>query len=412
MLDLRFLHASDFHLEQPLYGMAEAPDHLRDLLIDAPYRAATAMFEAAMSENVDFIVLTGDIVHIEGAGPRAISYLLEQFDRLNDAGISVYWIGGQVDLPDRWPISISLPPNVHIFSAHEPEQLIHYRGEEPAAAILGQSWHHDFKFRVSDYKPEHPNLFTVAGHYGRIDTEGLSKSPVHYWALGGRHDRKKLSIAPRTAYYPGTPQGRCPAEEGPHGCLLVQTDRTGQIRIKNIATDVARWRNEKITLDHKANLNDARRLIRQRLQSVLTDAAGVAQLMCFDIEGGVWLGSQAREDSIVGQLVDELRSEFGHRSPPAWTVAIETAPPVSFPDAWYEEDTIMGDFLRAVRDLEQPGATMPELDTLLDEEGESAALVSAVSITEPAVQQRVLREAAALAVELLGGTREEEHHEA
>ena len=36
----RFVHASDFHLEQPLMGVAEVPDHLRELFLDAPYAAA------------------------------------------------------------------------------------------------------------------------------------------------------------------------------------------------------------------------------------------------------------------------------------------------------------------------------------------------------------------------------------
>ena len=32
---LRFVHASDLHLEQPLHGVTEVPDHLRDLFLDA-----------------------------------------------------------------------------------------------------------------------------------------------------------------------------------------------------------------------------------------------------------------------------------------------------------------------------------------------------------------------------------------
>ena len=50
---LRLVHASDFHLELPLYGLAEVPDHLRDLLIEAPYQAAEQVFETALAEDVD-----------------------------------------------------------------------------------------------------------------------------------------------------------------------------------------------------------------------------------------------------------------------------------------------------------------------------------------------------------------------
>ena len=38
----RFIHASDFHLERPLMGVADVPDHLRDLFLESPYTAARA----------------------------------------------------------------------------------------------------------------------------------------------------------------------------------------------------------------------------------------------------------------------------------------------------------------------------------------------------------------------------------
>ena len=46
---LRLLHASDLHLEQPIYGLAEVPDHVRELLIESPYHAAEQVFEAALA---------------------------------------------------------------------------------------------------------------------------------------------------------------------------------------------------------------------------------------------------------------------------------------------------------------------------------------------------------------------------
>ena len=34
----RFIHASDLHLERPLMGVAEVPDHLRDCFSKPPTR--------------------------------------------------------------------------------------------------------------------------------------------------------------------------------------------------------------------------------------------------------------------------------------------------------------------------------------------------------------------------------------
>ena len=98
----RFVHAADFHLERPLRGLAEVPDHLRVALIDAPYRAAERVFDAAIKERVDFVVLAGDILDPLAAGPRGLVFLGEQFQRLAAQGIRVYWAGGRSDDFERW----------------------------------------------------------------------------------------------------------------------------------------------------------------------------------------------------------------------------------------------------------------------------------------------------------------------
>src|SRR6476660_4781214 len=120
---LRLVHASDFHLELPIYGLAEVPDHLRDLLIDAPYHAAEQVFETALAEDVDAVLLAGDVLNVDRAGPPAIMLLLEQFARLGDRGIPIYWAGCSVDVPDSWPRSVPLPENVHVFPIARVESL-------------------------------------------------------------------------------------------------------------------------------------------------------------------------------------------------------------------------------------------------------------------------------------------------
>src|ERR1041384_6821981 len=110
---LRFVHAGDLHLERPLTGVSEIPDHLREAFLEAPYLAAEQIFETALPEGADALFLAGDVVHLDKAGPRAIVFLLEQFRRLADHNIAVYWAGGQVDPVDARPGAATLPPHVH-----------------------------------------------------------------------------------------------------------------------------------------------------------------------------------------------------------------------------------------------------------------------------------------------------------
>ena len=74
----RFIHASDFHLERPLMGVTEVPDHLRELFLEAPYTAARRVFEAALVEDVKFVVLSGGMVVPAASGPRGPLFLAEQ----------------------------------------------------------------------------------------------------------------------------------------------------------------------------------------------------------------------------------------------------------------------------------------------------------------------------------------------
>ena len=66
----RFVHASDFHLEMPPFGVSEVPEHLGDLFLESVYRAAERVFETALAEDVDFLILSGDILHCQHTGPR------------------------------------------------------------------------------------------------------------------------------------------------------------------------------------------------------------------------------------------------------------------------------------------------------------------------------------------------------
>ena len=52
---LKFIHASDLHLDRPFQGVADAPSHIRASLIDAAYNAAEKLFDRALSERVDFV---------------------------------------------------------------------------------------------------------------------------------------------------------------------------------------------------------------------------------------------------------------------------------------------------------------------------------------------------------------------
>ncbi|HYO26412.1 MAG TPA: metallophosphoesterase, partial [Lacipirellulaceae bacterium] len=180
---LRFVHASDLHLERPLGGVAEVPTHLREVFLEAPYLAAQQIFETALTEGVDAVLLAGDVVHLDRAGPRAIVFLTEQFQRLAHHNVPVYWAGGQVDPRDAWPPNAPLPENVHRFAAGRVGNFELLRAGKAVARIQGISRSPGQAVDDSGFHRDANGLFTVGVAYGSAASPGAEGDRVHYMAL-------------------------------------------------------------------------------------------------------------------------------------------------------------------------------------------------------------------------------------
>jgi len=403
----RFIHASDLHLERPLMGVAEVPDHLRDLFLESPYTAARRVFEAALVEDVKFVVLSGDIVAPSSSGPRGPLFLVEQFTRLAERGIAVYWAGSAIDPPEVWPASVRLPQTVHFFPRGRVEELLVQSDAGPVARVEGVSCDERRPWRPTDFQPDPAGLYTIAVAHGQPDLAVLQTRGLHYWALGGRHDRSTPLTGPQVAHYCGTPQGRRPEEIGIHGCTLVQVDEQRQTRTSLIPTDAARWIGERLLIDDATTAEDLESRLRERMHTLLEATPATALLISWTIAGRGPLLASLRRGGLAAELLDRLRGDYGYRSPAAWSVSIEVELSETLPPEWYEQETIRGDFLRAIRQLQMNPDEPLALEQYLAEPHRAGTLAAAVAFPGRPARDGVLREAAALGVDLLSG--EEPH---
>jgi DNA repair protein SbcD/Mre11 len=399
----RFVHAADFHLEQPGFGVAELPDPLRELMIDAPYRAAQRVFDAVLAEEAEFLVLSGDILNPHLTGPRGPLFLAAQFARLAEHEIPVYWTSSRVDLSDSWPTAIRLPENVHVFPAGRPEHLLHQRDGLPVARLLGASRVQGRPIHASDFEPDPAGLATIAVLHGIAEAAALRDRGIDYWALGGSHERNTLFSEPHVAHYPGSPQGRQPTETGPHGCTLVQFDEQRHIRTTLIATDVMRWQAERVAVDEATTREELEVRLRQRIATLRQSAPGIDLLITWSLSGSGPVVAEIRHGQWTAELLETLRSDYGAGPAGAWSLSLAAEAPPAFPSAGYEQETIRGDFLRAVRDLQASPETPIDLESMVSPEHLAGMLADVAAISDPATLRHVLSEAAALGVDLLSG---------
>ncbi len=399
----RFLHAADFHLEMPPHGVAEVPEHLTDLFLEAPYAAAEQVFETALAEDAAFLVLSGDLLSTQHTGPRGPLFLVEQFARMAERGKPIYWVGGTVDPPEAWPPAIRLPDNVHRFPVGRTESFTVECDGTPLACVTGVSRDVRQSIRAADFSPAPGGLVTVAAVHGTGEPEALRARGLHYWALGGRHDRSTPLSGPTLVHWPGSPQGRRPSEAGMHGCTVVHVDEQGRLRTALATTDVLRWLTERIVVDEATRRDALETQLRERMHTLVETNPNVDLAISWTIAGTGPLLGKLRRGPRAAELLEWLRGEYGRRSPAAWSLGIEAEPSLALPPEWLEQETIRADFLRAIGQYERNPEQSLDLGAYLPDGELAEALGPGIMLTEKPARRRVLHEAALLGVDLLTG---------
>jgi DNA repair protein SbcD/Mre11 len=394
---LRFLHASDFHLDRPLAGIADVPDTLRAKFVDAPFQAALAVVDAALDRRVDFLVLTGNLLDPSAVGPRGLAFLVEQFERLDSAGIAVYWLSGQTDSPERWPTAIELPPNVRRLDAGRAECITHWR-DGIAVARVGPLAALPMR-RDADEK-----LFTVGLTQGTPRLSAAS-APFDYLAVGGEFARRILHSGSPWIVQSGSPQGRSIQHAGPHGCTLVEVDSQRHARVALRTCDAVRWREEQLSLDDCYPRARAESALRDRIAAATAEAGDRPVLLRLHLVAGAKRVSRSERERLAAEIQTWLRETFAAAAAqPVWAIGIDHEPAIVDDDA-NEQDTILGEFLRTTNVLAESSSDL-RFDEYIGITPLATDAIARLDFTATETRTALLRNVSELGRELLGGEAE------
>jgi hypothetical protein len=348
------------------------------------------------------------VLHVDRAGPPAVVLLLDQFARLGDRGIPVYWAGGSVDVPDWWPRSVALPENVHVFPIGRVETLDLARAGDTIARVQGTSCSEEGEIDTRGFHRDAHGLFTIGVAYGTNDSAGREGDRVHYMALGGRHLQQTVDMEPGIAHYCGTPQGRGPTETGPHGCTIVTVDENGRAKTRFVATDTVRWIGQSLEVTASTRSEQLHERMVERLEKLQAQHPGIDLLVRWTIRGAGPLVNRLRPGGLADELLVDLRRKFGERSPVAWSASIACDSPLSVPAEWYDQETCLGDFLRQVREFELHEDLPLDLQRFIPDDVRDDPLASIAHIETDEERSGLLCRAAKLGVDLLTLPLEEE----
>jgi hypothetical protein len=202
--------------------------------------------------------------------------------RLNAVGIPVYLIYGNHDAESDTTKKLSLPPNVHAFSANKAQT---FRIPELKVALHGQSFKHAATTTnlASGYPAPEPGWLNIgvlhtalegyAAHanYAPCSIAELSAKGYQYWALGHVHEFAEIAIDPWIVF-PGNLQGRHIRETGPRGAVLVHADDDSIVSIERVYTDVLHWHRLEVDVAPAGDLAESVRFVGQALEKLIDDA--------------------------------------------------------------------------------------------------------------------------------------------
>ncbi len=379
MTSFRFLHAADIHLDSPLIGLASVEGRVAERIRTAPRAAFEALVERVIEDEVDFLVIAGDLYDGTWRDYKTGLFFAEQMGRLNQARIPIYVLHGNHDAESQITKPLSLPDNVSTFGARKAET---FRIEELNVALHGQSFRDKAVLDnlVRDYPSPvdgafnigvlHTALGGIGGHanYAPCSLPELVAKGYDYWALGHVHQGQVLNERPHVVF-PGNLQGRHVRETGPKGACLVTVEAGEVVDVAALTFDVVRWAVLDVDVQAAGSTAEVVDLIRQALKLGAAGSDGRLLSVRIVLQGRTELHSRLVTD--VEILTDEARfAALGLGDEVAWVerVAVRTTPVADAAALAARQDTI-GDLQRlleeAVADEELLGQLKANIGELI-----------------------------------------------
>lgn len=359
----RFLHAADLHLDSPFRGLSKAPAAVRGALQESTFAALRSLTELAIGEEVDFVVVAGDLYDEVDSSLRAQLTLAKEWSKLHEHGIAVYAIHGNHDHMGGQRATLSMPESVHIFG---PEAMsgkpAYRRSGELAAYIYGQSYG---KRAVTDniassYRPSAEAPFHIAllhanvggdpvhDAYAPCTLRELTASGFHYWALGHIHTRAILHQYPHVVY-PGNVQGRHPRETGARGCYIVDVSGTGDVQLNFRPLDAVRWIEGAVSIVGISGESELLEKLLEVSYELASREEGRPVMIRLKLTGEGPLHSKLADGTIVADMLEALQAEHAIEDTTSWIFVYELEQHTFEPLDWRaleEEESFAGELLR------------------------------------------------------------------
>lgn len=331
MRTIRFIHCADLHIDSPFKGISETRPDIGKALQRATYESFHNIVDLALREQVDFVVIAGDVYDSADRSLRAQLKFRDELQRLSSRGIEVFLTCGNHDPLSGWSATLEWPEGVHTFSGDCVESHVVQKDGEPLARVCGISFRKRDVYenlarkfeRIEDGIPcvgvLHATVGAVSGHepYAPCGMDDLCGKGVVYWALGHVHARSLLREEDPAIVYSGCSQSRQPNERGEKGCYLVTLESGSAPSMEFVPTDVVRYCWEELDVSG-CGYDEAVARIEDRCGEIVQRMDGRHVVLRLTLTGRTALHGELQKVGAMDELLEQVRDRLSGRSPWVW----------------------------------------------------------------------------------------------
>jgi exonuclease SbcD len=341
---MKILHFADLHLDAPFaWTRVETARQRRRNRRET----LTRILSLAAAERVDAVLCAGDLYEHDRVSPDAIEFLRSSFGSLD---CPIYLAPGNHDwlAPQSPYLQVAWPSNVHLFRSSRLEPVSLADGLTLWGAAHRAPANTDGFFR--DFRPDRGGIHIAVAHaserggawreqggkqpHAPFDPTELEAASISHAFLGHYH-------VPRDAErytYPGNPDPLEFGEDGDRGAVVATISADGGVERQRHLVAVSRVSDVRVEVDGAAHMNDVIDVVATAIAAL---SGAVRVTLCGEVAPSLELDLEAVRR--LGGHLDELVVRAGQL-----TVGYDL-------DHLAEQPTVQGSFVRAARQLADPG---------------------------------------------------------
>lgn len=378
---VKFIHTADLHLGSRIQLNKDFDSGRDEGYINAVYNSFNKIIKAAIENEVNFLVISGDVFDNESRSVKATRYFKEKAEKLKKNGINIYLINGNHDPYRRKGELLELPENVKICDTEEVSSFKVYEDDKLIARVLGQSYRGSSESRkmYDCYKAPDQSVYNIGLLHTQLDSNDnnyvpvsknnlLENAHIDYWALGHIHDNKVINEHLPYIIYPGIPQGRDISETGPGGYYFVNLEPENTYYSFKKTSDYIFERLEiNIGKLNKENLSELIYFLEDEIDkfysSLDKEVKGYILRIILKGKSKLYDTFQGQEEEALEDIISSLRSYYKDRMPSVFIndIVNRTAKIIKNIDEIIEKDPFIKELISFLNNLKNDEEKLKEL---------------------------------------------------